>query len=103
MSKSKTAAEKPTRPAAKVVSANPAKLAGSPDLAWTHTLLNQTLGTLWTKHSDAKQRDEQIDAMLAGKRRRDDCAYGSFQRVHMSGVTRDRDVSLGERVFKVAL
>lgn len=66
MSKSKTAAEKPTRPAAKVVSANPAKLAGSPDLAWTHTLLNQTLGTLWTKHSDAKQRDEQIDAMLAG-------------------------------------
>jgi hypothetical protein len=57
------AAEKPTQ---KVVSASPAKLAGSPDLAWTHTLLNQAVATIWTKHSDAKQRDEQIDAVIAG-------------------------------------
>jgi hypothetical protein len=66
MRKGKTMAEKPVPPGAKVVRASPAKLAGSPDLAWTHTVLNQAVASLWTKHSDAKQRDEQIDAVIAG-------------------------------------
>lgn len=37
------------------------------------------------------------------KRRRNDCAFGSSQRGPGSRVTRDLDVSVGERVFKVAL
>lgn len=55
-----------TKKVNKTVTASPAKLAGSPDIAWAHTILNQAVGALWTKHSNTEQVTEQVDALVAG-------------------------------------
>ena len=42
-----------------------AQLGGSPSDAWNLLLFSETLQTLWTKHSDENQREQQIEAVMA--------------------------------------
>ena len=65
MSKGKANAGKPSAPEDKVVRvADPTQIAGSSSEAWTHVLVNQTLKSLWTKHSDPEQCSQQLDGAI---------------------------------------
>lgn len=44
---------------------DPTQIGGSKSSAWNNILANQAVQTLWIKHSDAKERDQQIDATIA--------------------------------------